>query len=73
MGPAGRRDRRLPGRRTGVDLDNASTYGFAVVRRISGGGAMFMDAQSIVACSLYAPGELVQDMSFADSYAYLDE
>nr|BFF12734.1 hypothetical protein GCM10025699_40370 [Microbacterium flavescens] len=56
-----------------VDLDNASTYGFAVVRRISGGGAMFMDAQSIVTYSLYAPGELVQGMSFADSYAYLDE
>jgi lipoate-protein ligase A len=56
-----------------VDLEAASTHGFEVVRRISGGGAMFMDAQSIVTYSLYAPGELVQGMSFADSYAYLDE
>ena len=34
---------------------------------------MFMDAQSIVTYSLYAPGDLVQGMSFAESYAYLDE
>jgi lipoate-protein ligase A len=59
--------------RNEVDLDAAAEHGFEVVRRISGGGAMFMDAQSIVTYSLYAPGELVQGMSFADSYAYLDE
>jgi len=59
--------------RNEVDLDAAEEHGFEVVRRISGGGAMFMDAQSIVTYSLYAPGELVQGMSFADSYAYLDE
>lgn len=56
-----------------VDLDNAKKYGFDVVRRISGGGAMFMDAGAIVTYSLYAPIELVTGMSFADSYAYLDE
>ena len=56
-----------------VDPENAEKYGFQVVRRISGGGAMFMDAESIVTYSLYAPGDLVQGMSFADSYAYLDE
>lgn len=56
-----------------VDPENAEKYGFEVVRRISGGGAMFMDAESVVTYSLYAPGDLVQGMSFADSYAYLDE
>ncbi|MDM4763941.1 biotin/lipoate A/B protein ligase family protein [Galbitalea sp. SE-J8] len=56
-----------------VDLENAARYGFDVVRRISGGGAMFMDAGSIITYSLYAPLELVAGMSFADSYAYLDE
>jgi lipoate---protein ligase len=56
-----------------VDLENAAKYGFEVVRRISGGGAMFMDAGSIITYSLYAPASLVQGMSFADSYAFLDE
>jgi lipoate-protein ligase A len=44
-----------------------------VVRRISGGGAMFMEAGAVVTYSLYAPGDLVRGMSFAESYAYLDE
>ena len=30
-----------------VDLENAQKYGFEVVRRISGGGAMFMEAGSV--------------------------
>ncbi len=56
-----------------VDAENARKYGFDVVRRISGGGAMFMEAGSVVTYSIYAPSELVQGMSFADSYAFLDE
>lgn len=56
-----------------VDLENAEQYGFQVVRRISGGGAMFMEAGSVITYSIYAPTELVQGMSFADSYAFLDE
>jgi lipoate-protein ligase A len=59
--------------RNEVDLDNAAKYGFDVVRRISGGGAMFMDAGSVITYSIYAPSDLVQGMSFADSYAFLDE
>jgi lipoate-protein ligase A len=59
--------------RNEVDLDNAAKYGVEVVRRISGGGAMFMEAGSVVTYSLYAPLELVHGMSFADSYAFLDE
>jgi lipoate-protein ligase A len=59
--------------RNEVDLDAAARYGVEVVRRISGGGAMFMEAGSVVTYSLYAPGDLVRGMSFAESYAYLDE
>ena len=55
-----------------VDPDGAAKYGVQVVRRISGGGAMFMDAGAIISYSLYVPTDLVQGMTFADSYAYLD-
>lgn len=56
-----------------VDAQNAEKYGFEVVRRISGGGAMFMEAGSVITYSIYAPTELVSGLSFADSYAFLDE
>ncbi len=56
-----------------VDPAGAEKYGVQVVRRISGGGAMFMDAGAIISYSLYVPTDLVQGMTFADSYAYLDE
>ena len=59
--------------RNEVDPENAAKYGFRVVRRISGGGAMFMDAGAIITYSIYAPVDLVQGMSFADSYAFFDE
>jgi lipoate-protein ligase A len=59
--------------RNEVDLGNANRYGFEIVRRISGGGAMFMEAGSVITYSIYAPSDLVQGMSFADSYAFLDE
>jgi lipoate-protein ligase A len=44
-----------------------------VVRRISGGGAMFVEPGNTITYSLYAPAALVQGMSFADSYAFLDD
>jgi lipoate---protein ligase len=56
-----------------VDIENAEKYGFQVVRRISGGGAMFMEAGSVITYSIYAPTDLVHGMTFADSYAFLDE
>ena len=56
-----------------VDPDGAEKYGIQIVRRITGGGAMFMEAGSVVTYSIYAPADLVQGMSFADSYAFLDE
>ena len=59
--------------RNEVDPEAAARFGIPVVRRISGGGAMFMEAGSVITYSLYAPVELVQGMSFAESYAYLDD
>jgi lipoate---protein ligase len=59
--------------RNEVDAGNAEKYGFPVVRRISGGGAMFIEPAGAVTYSIYAPIDLVQGMSFADSYAFFDE
>ena len=56
-----------------VDLENASKYGLEVVRRVSGGGAMFMELGTAITFSLYAPSDLVSGMSFQDSYAFLDD
>jgi len=56
-----------------VDMDNAHAYGMEVVRRVSGGGAMFMELGTAITYSLYAPSELVSGMSFQDSYAFLDD
>lgn len=59
--------------RNEVDPEGAEKYGFDVVRRISGGGAMMMGAGQIITYSLYVPAELVAGMTFADSYAFLDD
>ncbi|MBN9207226.1 MAG: lipoate--protein ligase family protein [Microbacterium ginsengisoli] len=59
--------------RNEVDPAGAARRGFDVVRRISGGGAMLMGANSIVTYSLYVPATLVAGMTFADSYAFLDD
>jgi lipoate-protein ligase A len=56
-----------------VDLDNAAKYKMEVVRRVSGGGAMFMELGTAITYSLYAPTDLVAGMSFQDSYAFLDD
>jgi lipoate-protein ligase A len=56
-----------------VDLDAAAGYGIEVVRRISGGGAMFIEPGNTITYSLYAPASLVEGLSFQDSYAFLDD
>jgi len=58
--------------RNEVDPEGAARHGFDVVRRISGGGAMLMEPGGIITYSIYAPIALVEGMSFADSYAFLD-
>jgi lipoate---protein ligase len=55
-----------------VDPRGVERHGITVVRRISGGGAMFMEADNCVTYSLYSPQSLVDGMSFADSYPFLD-
>jgi lipoate-protein ligase A len=59
--------------RNEVDAEEAERYGVEVVRRISGGGAMFVEPGNTITYSLYAPGSLVAGMSFAESYAFLDD
>ncbi len=59
--------------RNEVDPEGAARHGYDVVRRISGGGAMLMGAEAIITYSLYVPAALVAGMTFADSYAFLDD
>jgi lipoate-protein ligase A len=55
-----------------VDLEAAERHNATVVRRISGGGAMFVEPGNTITYSLYVPATLVEGLSFADSYAFLD-
>lgn len=55
-----------------VDMEAAQKMGVEVVRRSTGGGAMFVEPGASITYSLYAPVDLVADMGFADSYAFLD-
>ncbi|AXK31334.1 lipoate--protein ligase family protein [Streptomyces armeniacus] len=59
--------------RNEVDPEGAARHGIEVVRRISGGGAMFVEPGNTITYSLCVPGALVNGLSFADSYAYLDD
>jgi lipoate-protein ligase A len=56
-----------------VDPDGARRHGIEVVRRVSGGGAMFVEPGNTITYSIYAPLTLVEGMSFQESYAFLDE
>jgi lipoate---protein ligase len=58
--------------RNELDPAGVARHGISVVRRISGGGAMFMEAGNCITYSLYLPQTLVDGISFADSYAFLD-
>lgn len=59
--------------RNEVDPEGAERHGIQVVRRISGGGAMFIEPGNTITYSLSVPESLVSGLSFADSYAYLDD
>ncbi|WP_342024699.1 biotin/lipoate A/B protein ligase family protein [Arthrobacter citreus] len=58
--------------RNEVDAQGARKHGVTVVRRISGGGAMFMEHGNAITYSIYVPQSLVDGLSFADSYPFLD-
>jgi len=58
--------------RNEVDADAAEQHGIDVVRRISGGGAMFIEPGNTITYSIYAPKSLIAGMSFSDAYAAMD-
>jgi len=59
--------------RNEIDAEGAARHGIDVVRRISGGGAMFMEPGNCITYSLVVPTSLVEGLSFERSYAFLDE
>ncbi len=59
--------------RNEVDMEGARKHDITVTRRITGGGAMFVEPANTITYSLYAPESLVRGLSFVDSYAFLDE
>lgn len=59
--------------RNEVDAEAAAEHEVTVVRRITGGGAMFNEPRNTITYSLYAPEALVKGLSFIDSYAFLDD
>lgn len=56
-----------------VDADNARRYHTDVVRRVTGGGAMFMEPGNCITYSLVVPLSLVEGLSIERSYAFLDD
>jgi lipoate-protein ligase A len=59
--------------RNEIDPDGAARHGIGVGRRISGGGAMFMEPGNCITYSLVVPVSLVEGLSFEQSYAFLDD
>jgi lipoate-protein ligase A len=58
--------------RNEVNEDVAVAEGVTLVRRISGGGAMFIEPEGAITYSIYAPEEIVRGMSFPESYVFFD-
>jgi lipoate-protein ligase A len=58
--------------RNEIDEEGLRELGITFVRRITGGGAMYIEPEGAITYSLFAPESLVAGMSFAESYAYLD-
>ncbi len=64
---------RFQSLRNEVDAANAERYGVEVVRRITGGGAMFIEPGNTITYSIYAPEALVAGLTAVESYAFLDD
>lgn len=58
--------------RNEVNEENAAKHEVQLIRRISGGGAMFIEPEGAITWSIYAPEALVSGMSFGESYAFFD-
>lgn len=52
--------------------EGVAKHDVQVVRRATGGGAMFMEGGNCITCSIYVPNEMVAGMSYEASYEYLD-
>ena len=63
---------RFQSLRNEVDGEAARRHGIEVVRRVSGGGAMFIEPGNTITYSIYAPQSLVKGLSFQEAYAFLD-
>ncbi len=63
---------RFQSLRNEVDGEAAHRHGIEVVRRVSGGGAMFIEPGNTITYSIYAPQSLVKGLSFQEAYAFLD-
>ena len=63
---------RFQSLRNEVDLVGARRHGIEVVRRVTGGGAMFIEPGNTITYSISAPATLVEGMSFEQSYAFMD-
>src|SRR5699024_6897728 len=59
--------------RNEIDAEGAAAHGIRVVRRVTGGGAMFMEQGNCITYSLVVPTSLVEGLRFEQSYAYLDD
>lgn len=59
--------------RNEIDPEGLARHGMMVVRRVSGGGAMFMEAGNCITYSLIVPTSLVEGLSFERSYSFLDD
>ncbi|WP_018295900.1 lipoate--protein ligase family protein [Corynebacterium lubricantis] len=55
-----------------LNPDGVEKHDIQVVRRMSGGGAMFMEGGNCITYSLYVPDKLVAGLSYTDSYEFLD-
>lgn len=58
--------------RNEIDLEGAAKHQTQVVRRITGGGAMFMEPGNCITYSLVVPTSLVEGLSIEQSYKFLD-
>ena len=63
---------RFQSLRNEVDAERAGRHAIEVVRRISGGGAMFIEPGNTITYSIFAPLSMVEGLSFQESYAYMD-
>ncbi|MYM18596.1 lipoate--protein ligase family protein [Brevibacterium sp. 5221] len=52
--------------------EGVEKYDVQVVRRITGGGAMFMEGGNCVTFALYGPASLVAGLDYEESYEHLD-